>query len=98
MTPMQAFRIGRDVYGIQFHFEAEAELVADWSRDLAARSRSTRPTGPRAIPRRPSVTGARRTPRVWRSPAPGSPVRPGILKRREPAKRRLKGNRAESSA
>ncbi len=36
MTPMQAFRIGRAAYGIQFHFEAGTELVASWTRDFAA--------------------------------------------------------------
>jgi GMP synthase-like glutamine amidotransferase len=35
MTPVQAFRIGRAVYGIQFHFEAGTELVASWTRDFA---------------------------------------------------------------
>ncbi len=36
MTPMQAFRLGRAVYGIQFHFEAGTKLVANWTRDFAA--------------------------------------------------------------
>lgn len=36
MTPLQAFRIGRAVYGIQFHFEAGTELVASWTEDFAA--------------------------------------------------------------
>jgi GMP synthase (glutamine-hydrolysing) len=31
MTPYQAFRIGRAVYGIQFHFEADTALVREWS-------------------------------------------------------------------
>jgi GMP synthase-like glutamine amidotransferase len=35
MTWLQAFRIGRAVYGIQFHFEADTELVARWNRDFA---------------------------------------------------------------
>jgi len=35
MTPVQAFRIGRAVYGIQFHFEADRRLVAEWSADFA---------------------------------------------------------------
>ncbi|MEP7455865.1 type 1 glutamine amidotransferase [Phyllobacterium sp. SB3] len=30
MTPNQAFRIGRAVYGIQFHFEADTDLVDEW--------------------------------------------------------------------
>ena len=34
MTANQAFRIGRAVYGIQFHFEADSGLVEDWTRDL----------------------------------------------------------------
>ena len=32
MTPNQAFRIGRAVYGIQFHFEADTKLVDEWKR------------------------------------------------------------------
>ena len=34
-TAIQAFRIGRAVYGIQFHFEADRALVERWSRDFA---------------------------------------------------------------
>lgn len=34
-TEMQGFRIGRASYGIQFHFEAGTELVADWTRGFA---------------------------------------------------------------
>ncbi len=30
VTQYQAFRIGRAVYGIQFHFEADTGLVEDW--------------------------------------------------------------------
>jgi GMP synthase (glutamine-hydrolysing) len=30
---MQAFRIARAVYGIQFHFEAGTELVSSWNVD-----------------------------------------------------------------
>jgi GMP synthase-like glutamine amidotransferase len=30
-TATQAFRIGRAVYGIQFHFEADTAIVTDWS-------------------------------------------------------------------
>jgi GMP synthase-like glutamine amidotransferase len=36
MTPLQAFRIGRAAYGIQFHFEAGTELVASWTENFAA--------------------------------------------------------------
>ena len=31
MTPIQAFRIDRAVYGIQFHFEATPEIMQRWS-------------------------------------------------------------------
>jgi GMP synthase (glutamine-hydrolysing) len=34
-TAIQAFRIGRAVYGVQCHFEAGTELVASWTRDFA---------------------------------------------------------------
>ena len=34
-TALQAFRLGRSIYGIQFHFEAGTELVASWTRDFA---------------------------------------------------------------
>jgi GMP synthase-like glutamine amidotransferase len=34
-TEQQAFRIGRAVYGIQFHFEADRGLVERWSADFA---------------------------------------------------------------
>ncbi len=30
----QAFRLGRAVYGTQFHFEANRTVVADWTRDF----------------------------------------------------------------
>jgi GMP synthase-like glutamine amidotransferase len=31
----QAFRIGRAIYGIQFHFEADRRLVREWNREFA---------------------------------------------------------------
>ena len=31
----QAFRIGRAVYGFQFHFEADRPMVKDWSSSFA---------------------------------------------------------------
>ena len=34
-TPVQAFRLGRATYAIQFHFEAAEADVRDWSRDFA---------------------------------------------------------------
>jgi GMP synthase (glutamine-hydrolysing) len=36
MTELQAFRIGRAVYGMQFHFEAGTQLVRSWTKDFAA--------------------------------------------------------------
>ncbi len=35
MTPHQAYRIGRAVYGTQFHFEADTQLVAKWNDQLS---------------------------------------------------------------
>ncbi|WP_420335795.1 type 1 glutamine amidotransferase [Roseibium sp.] len=35
MTPIQAFRMGRATYAIQFHFEAALEDVTGWSHHLA---------------------------------------------------------------
>jgi GMP synthase-like glutamine amidotransferase len=35
-TPNQAFRVGRAVYGIQFHFEADTTLVEWWSERFSA--------------------------------------------------------------
>ena len=35
MTPHQAFRVGRAVYGIQFHFEASRAVVDEWSTVFA---------------------------------------------------------------
>jgi GMP synthase-like glutamine amidotransferase len=34
-TALQAFRLGRAVYGIQFHFEADRGLIERWSEDFA---------------------------------------------------------------
>lgn len=34
-TEIQAFRVGRAVYGIQFHFEADSAVVERWSADFA---------------------------------------------------------------
>lgn len=35
MTANQAFRIGRAVYGLQFHFEADTGLVREWNTAFA---------------------------------------------------------------
>ncbi len=44
MTALQAFRIGRAVYGLQFHFEADRRLVAEWTHDLADTIAESDPT------------------------------------------------------
>lgn len=46
MTENQAFRLGRAVYGIQFHFEADRPLVAEWSEEFAATIRGYAPDWP----------------------------------------------------
>lgn len=33
-APNQAFRIGRATYGMQFHFESNRAVVADWTREF----------------------------------------------------------------
>ena len=80
MTEYQAFRIGRAVYGIQFHFEADRQLVETWSSDFARGDRRARPrlAGPPPAERRHAI-GARRCRRRGASPAPGS----GSLDRRQ---------------
>jgi GMP synthase-like glutamine amidotransferase len=50
MTRNQAFRIGRATYGIQFHFEADRRLVADWSRELADMIAANTPDWPMRLP------------------------------------------------
>lgn len=35
LTEIQAFRIGRATYGIQFHFEADLAVVRQWNLDFA---------------------------------------------------------------
>jgi len=50
MTRNQAFRIGRATYGIQFHFEADRNLVADWSRELADLIAENTPDWPLRMP------------------------------------------------
>lgn len=34
-APLQAFRIGRAAYGVQFHFEADRALVREWAKNFA---------------------------------------------------------------
>jgi GMP synthase-like glutamine amidotransferase len=45
-TPIQAFRIGRAVYGIQFHFEADRKLVAMWNDFFSAEIAAYSPDWP----------------------------------------------------
>jgi GMP synthase-like glutamine amidotransferase len=45
-TSMQAFRIGRASYGIQFHFEAGTELVAYWTTGFAEEIAACAPDWP----------------------------------------------------
>lgn len=35
LTDIQAFRLGRAVYGVQFHFEADRRLVEQWNTEFA---------------------------------------------------------------
>ena len=50
MTENQAFRLGRAVYGIQFHFEADRPLVAGWSEDFAETIHGYAPDWPERHP------------------------------------------------
>ena len=36
MTPVQAWRVGRATYGVQFHFEASTDVVEEWSHSTFA--------------------------------------------------------------
>lgn len=58
MTENQAFRIGRAVYGIQFHFEADRPLVSQWSRDFAPVIARHAPDWPERHPRDAERLGA----------------------------------------
>lgn len=42
----QAFRLGRAAYGIQFHFEADRKVVAEWNRAFADELAETHPDWP----------------------------------------------------
>lgn len=46
MTPHQAFRIGRAIYGTQFHFEADTRLVTNWLEKQAPLIDSIEPGWP----------------------------------------------------
>ncbi len=59
ITENQAFRLGRAVYGIQFHFEADRPLVAGWSEDFAATIHGYAPDWPERHPRDAARHGPR---------------------------------------
>jgi GMP synthase (glutamine-hydrolysing) len=41
MTPVQAWRVGRATYGVQFHFEASTNVVEGWSNSHFAPAMAT---------------------------------------------------------
>lgn len=59
MTPNQAFRIGRAVYGTQFHFEADRALVRDWNETFADVAASIDADWPERHAREESPLGSR---------------------------------------
>jgi len=59
MTEIQAFRIGRAVYGIQFHCEADQQLVRRWNRDFAEVIANSTPDWPERFPREAARNGPR---------------------------------------
>lgn len=59
MTAMQAFRIGRASYGIQFHFEAGTELVSRWTTGFAEEIAACAPDWPARHPAEATKHGAR---------------------------------------
>ena len=94
MTENQAFRIGRAVYGIQFHFEADRALVERWNREFAeliaeetpdwperhaARGRAPRRRGRRGRPgARPRLGRSSRT--LKAAEASAFPARPARMR------------------
>ncbi len=50
MTQNQAYRIGRAVYGTQFHFEADTRLVKQWNAQLADEIEDIAPGWDKAFP------------------------------------------------
>jgi GMP synthase (glutamine-hydrolysing) len=49
-TALQAFRLGRATYGIQFHFEADRALIEKWSADFAPVIATCAPDWQRRLP------------------------------------------------
>lgn len=58
-TEFQAFRLQRAVYGLQFHFEANRPLVADWSAQFAEVIADYAPDWQERHPREAERNGAR---------------------------------------
>ncbi|WP_150524699.1 type 1 glutamine amidotransferase [Roseibium sediminis] len=48
-TPIQAFRVGRTTYAIQFHFEASEAVVRDWTRTFQTSISQMRPDWPERL-------------------------------------------------
>jgi len=53
----QAFRIGRAVYGTQFHFEADRQMVQEWSSTYAEMLQSSEPDWPQRHPEQAAAKG-----------------------------------------
>lgn len=70
-TANQAFRIGRAVYGIQFHFEADTSLVSAWSAEYTDMLSRDAPDWHRQLPDLVRTVGqtaddvGRRIARAW---------------------------------
>ena len=78
MTEHQAFRIGRAVYGVQFHFEADRPLVEDWSAEFAPTILGYAPDWPERHPVDAARLGAAgRRDRARSRPALGPPRQAG---------------------
>jgi GMP synthase-like glutamine amidotransferase len=56
-TEFQAFRLGRAVYGLQFHFEADRPLVAEWSDQFAEVIATYAPDWQARLPRDAALYG-----------------------------------------
>jgi len=57
-TEQQAFRLGRAVYGVQFHFEADRALVSQWNETFASHIVVHTPDWPDRHPREAERHGA----------------------------------------
>ncbi len=53
----QAFRVGRAVYGTQFHFEADRPLVVEWSATFADWLAEREPDWPERHPEQAKLYG-----------------------------------------